>query len=349
MRLSQSTFTFLAFVALFLSCSKNDHEVPPGVCRYLGQNYTMDQTAGGFSSHETYISSFEQDQDGKLLKATGIRKTIKAANTNTDGRSEVTETNTFTLKYDQQGFLTELTNIKLLEQEGGLAATFLYDNYTAYHHGRIETKEVTTFQYESDLLRNSTRTRVVDFKSEKNQDVKVNADNKKEYIYETDGVIKTITETIGNSFTITQFKNGVKLSTPTTTYDEKGQVIKALYVGGEYNLTYDSKGNLITYEGTYQSKQLFLETRTYDNNTNPDKLLPAKFKGIPEEMRILQFTDGVNNIVSSKSVYPDRPPYEEKNVYTYNFAGYPASAVSTFTQADALTTKTTTYNYQDCQ
>ncbi|MCF0064042.1 hypothetical protein MUK70_27580 [Dyadobacter chenwenxiniae] len=309
----------------------------------------MEQISAFSEWRETYVSNFKQDDEGRLIEASGTRKTLSASPSNDEVWSEVIETNSYWLKYNEQGFLTELTNVKLTLQEGGKFATFGHENYPNYHHGRIEMKEVTTFKYESELLRSSTRTRVADFKSEKTQDVKVSAEANKDYTYETGGIIKTITETTGNYTSVTQFINGVKASTPTNKYDEKGQLVQSLSPDSEHNLTYDSNGNILTVEAIYKSQQQFLEIRTHDDHPNPDKLLPQKFKGIPEEMRILQFTDGGNNRTSSKSVYPNRPPYEEKTVYTYNAAGFPISAVSTYTQADDSATKTTTYNYQDCQ
>lgn len=309
----------------------------------------MKQYSPGEMYSETFDSNFKQDDARNLVEASATRRTISMDTYTEAINTDVTETRLYILKYNEEGFLAEMTLTTLTLQEGGIKNTFLYDNYPAYRHGKIIAKEVTKFNYESNLLRSSTKTSVVEFKSERNLDVKVNADVKKEYIYEPNGVIKTITETIGNSTTVTPFKNGIKASTPTMTYDDKGQLTKLLFYDVEYDFTYDTKENLITYKGTYQSKQQFLETRTYDDNINPDKLLPAKFKGIPEEMRILQFTDGVNNVTGSKSVYPDRPAYEEKTVYSYSSAGYPTSAVTTFTLIDASITKTTTYNYQDCQ
>ncbi|WP_082215943.1 hypothetical protein [Dyadobacter psychrophilus] len=309
----------------------------------------MEQTSPGDIFSETYVSDFKQDDEGKLIEASATRRTINREMYTELVNSDVTETKSYILKYNEQGFLTEMAITTLTLQEGGKTASFLYANYPPYRHGKIVAKEVNTFQYESDLVRSATRTSVVDFRSERNLDVKVNPEAKKEYIYETGGVIKTITETIGNSSSVTQFENGVKASTPTNKYDEKGQLVQTSSPDSEYNLKYDANGNILSVEAIYQSKQQFLETRTHDSNPNPDKLLPQKFKGIPEEMRILQFTDGSNNLVSSKSVYPDRPPYEEKTVYTYNSTGYPATAVTTFTQSGTLITKTTTYNYQDCQ
>jgi YD repeat-containing protein len=348
MRLYRSVFTLFTLLALSASCSKDDHPIPKS-CRYIGQNYTMEQISAYHEWRETYVSNFKQDDEGKLIEASGTRKTHSASPSNDEVRSEVIETQSYLLKYNEQGFLTEITYVKLTLQEGGQFATFGYENYPNYHHGRIEQKEVTTFKYESDLLRSSTRTSVVDFKSEKTQDVKVTADSKKEYIYETNGVIKTITETVGNYTDVTQYKNGVRASTPTNKYDEKGQLVQSLSPDAEYNLKYDNNGNILSVEAIYKSEQQFLETRTHDNHPNPDKLLPSKFKGIPETMRLLQYTDGNNNLTGSKSVYPDRPTYEEKTIFTYNAAGFPATAVSTYTQGDDSTTKTTTYNYQDCQ
>ena len=348
MRLYRSTFTFLALLAISFSCSKDAPPIPNS-CRYLGQSYTMEQISAYHEWRETYASNFKQDDEGKLIEASSIRKTNSGSPSNDEVRSEVVETQSYRLKYNEQGFLTELTYVKLTLQDGGQSATFGYENYSNYHHGRIEQKEVTTFRYESDLLKSATRTRVVDFKSEKTQDVKVSADSEKEYVYETNGVIKTITERIGNYTDVTQFRNGVKASTPTNKYDEKGQLVQSLSPDSEYNLKYDSNGNILSVEAIYKSEQQFLETRTHDDHPNPDKLLPSKFKGIPEAMRLLQYTDGNNNLTGSKSVYPNRPPYEEKTVFTYNAAGFPATAVSTYTQGDDSTTKTTAYNYQDCQ
>ncbi|MCF2486708.1 hypothetical protein L0659_00945 [Dyadobacter sp. CY347] len=309
----------------------------------------MKQSRPGEIYSETFVSNFKQDDAGNLVEASATRRTISMDMYTEAINTDVTETRLYILKYNEEGFLAEMTLTTLTLQEGGIKNTFLYDNYPAYRHGKIIAKEVTKFNYESNLLRSSTKTSVVEFKSERNLDVKVNADVKKEYIYEPNGVIKTITETIGSSTTVTPFKNGIKASTPTMTYDDKGQLTKLLFYDVEYDFTYDTKGDLITYKGTSQSKQQFLETRTYDDNINPDKLLPAKFKGIPEEMRILQFTDGGNNLTSSKSVYPNRPDYEQKTIYQYNASGYPITAVTTYIQSGSTATKTTSYNYQDCQ
>lgn len=348
MRFNKSTFITGVVLILTISCSKDDPATPK-TCRYTGQNYKMELSSPSDVYSETYDSQFKQDDDGKLIEASATRRTISREMYTKVLLTDVTETKLYTLKYDAQGFLTELALTTLTLQEAGKNSNFLYENNPTYRHGKIVAKEVTTFKYESDLVRSATKTSIVDFKSERNLYSKVNPEANKKYVYGGDGTIQSITETIGNTSTVTQFEKGVKVSTPTNKYDEKGQLLQLLSPDSEYNLRYDENGNILSVEAIYQSKRQFLETRTHDNNPNPEKLLPAKFKGIPEEMRILQLTDGSNNLTSSKSVYPDRPDYNETTIYTYNASGHPASAATTYTKVDGVILKTTTFNYQDCQ
>lgn len=347
MRLYQSTFTFLAFLALSVSCSKKDHEVEPSEnCRYAGKSYHYEEKGPTNLRLETYESHFKQNDQGNLALVT----VSKATSYEQDGAiiATFTEDETYEFKYNSDGFLMELKQYNLLQQQGTAKYDFSYPNYFTYRKGKVETTNINTFTYTNGLAQSSMNAKTVIVQGDNEAAKTFTEDSKTAYEYDSQGIIQTITSGGG----VTNYKNGIRASntsgSTTLKYDESGRITSFSYPTGEQTFKYDQKGNQILYEGFENGKRRFSEAKKFDNHKNPETLIPYKYKGIPDGFMIGYSSSDPNNMTESAYTFMDQAPYIQTNTWTYNANGLPDTSTLTAGTGDYKSTWITKFKYENC-
>jgi hypothetical protein len=346
MRLYRSTFTFIAFLVLSISCNKKDHEVEPSEnCRFVGKSSLTKQITLSGTTTYTFESHLQQDQEGKLTLITFVQ------NRDQDPGSafplKESEDEKYTFKYDADGFLVEIKRYKLILQQGN----FSYFDYPFYKKGRIEINDITTFTYANKLAQSSFNKNTTVVQGDNYAAKTFETTLAKTYKYDPQGLVQTITQkSETGSESTTYFKNGMKVfaDTENTKYDAKGRVIRSAYAGAEQIIEYDANDNITLVESRYQSKLQYSESRQFDNRRNPEALIPFRYKGIPDDIKILYSTDGQNNMVKKTVTYPDREPYIENTLWKYHPNGLPETSTLTVDYPGNKVTAVTTFNYENC-
>jgi hypothetical protein len=131
-------------------------------------------------------------------------------------------------------------------------------------------------------------------------------------------------------------------------YNDQGRIISYSSSYDETVFKYDQRGNQILQEGFVDNERRFSEESKFDDHLNPDNLIPARYKGIPEPMKIGYFSDNPNNWVEIKYTYRNEVPSIHSNVWTYHPNGLPATS-TLITETDYnKSTWITKFNYENC-
>lgn len=349
MRLYRSTFTFLAFLALSVSCNKQDEEAKPSEnCRFVGRSYHWERKDIFHTSVDTYESNFKQDDQGRLtlvtVSKTGMMKDSTGVFANT------TDEETYEFIYDAAGFLTELKQHGLQLQQGSAKYKFNYSTFN-YRKGRIETTRVTTYTYSEGRVQSSKYVSNIVVQGD-NLPVATFPDSYTTlYKYDSKGIIQTISSGgIG-----TNYVNGIRASNVSgdgknvIKYDDQGRIISYSSPNDQRIFKYDERGNQILQEGFEGIERRFSEESKFDDHLNPDNLIPAHYKGIPEPMKIGYFSDNPNNWVEIKYTYRNEVPSIQSNVWTYHPNGLPATSTLITGTDDNKSTWITKFNYENCE
>ncbi|MCF2486707.1 hypothetical protein [Dyadobacter sp. CY347] len=345
MRFYQSTFTSLAFLALFFSCSKKDHEVQPSAnCRFVGKSYTAKQISYADTVNYTYESNLQYGTEGNLSKITVVQIAERGPSSAFPTKSS--EDENYTFKYDADGFLTEIRRHSLTLQQGN----YSYNDYPFYKKGNIEVNDITTFNYNNKLVQSSSNKTTTVVQGDNYAPKTYETELSKNYEYDSQGLVQSISQKSENgSESITYFKEGKKIFADTEyiKYDEKGRVIKNSYGNGQIVIEYVDD-NITLVESHYQSKLVYSERRSFDNHKNPELLIPSSYKGIPDNIAVLRTTGDQNNMVKKTITYPDREPYIENTVWKYNANGLPETSTFTVDYPGNIVTQITKFKYENC-
>ncbi|MCE7066361.1 hypothetical protein [Dyadobacter sp. CY326] len=333
-------------MAISISCSKKDHEVkPPENCRFAGKTYRLEQLTSGYESTETYESHIQQDDEGRLTEFSVLQ--TRDQNPGKQFPITVNEGENYTFKYDSEGFLVEIKRHEVINHTGNIS----YNDYGQFKKGRIETDETTTFIYANKLIESYQRKTLTVVKGDENPPKNYEYEAGKTYKYDAQGVIQqTISTNRNGDKSITTFQNGIRATTInqngtlTAKYDEKGRTASS----GNVVIAYDDNDNIILYQTYVQSNLNFTDKRTYDDKINPESLIPFRFKGIPDDMPFLRYTEGKNNQVKSTYSYPSQDGYTKNIVWEYNSTGLPTTSTSSIDKPGSVQKQVTTYRYENC-
>jgi len=348
MRLYRSTFTFLAFWALSVSCNKKGEDVKPVEnCRFVGKSVNWEQKNISGASVGTIESNFKQDDQGRLTLVTFSRTESRKDSTGVYANSSDEETYEFV--YDTEGFLTELRRHDLRLQQGSANFKFGYANLQ-YRNGKMETTSVTSFIYDGGRLQSSKYTSNLVVQGDELPATTFPESYTVNYKYDSKGNIQTATS--GGS--VVNYANGIRTSQVLSDskivikYDEEGRMISYSSPYDQRTFKYDQRGNQI-FQDSHDSGEFVFSTETkFDEHTNPDNMIPSRFKGIPDPIKVTYADDNPNNMIESTVLHRNDPPLITSNVWTYHPNGLPATSTMKTGTDFYKTTQITKFKYENC-
>jgi YD repeat-containing protein len=348
MRLYRSTFTFLAFLALGISCNKKDEEVKPVEnCRFVGKSVSREQKAAAETSVETDESNFKQDDQGRLTLVTFSRTESRKNSTGVYASS--TDEETYEFVYDTEGFLTELKRHDLRLQQGSANFEFSYATLR-YRTGKMETTSVTTFVYNEGRLQSSEYVSSLVVQGDNLPAATFPESYTTLYKYDSQGKIQTATS--GGS--VVSYTNGIRTSQVLADskivikYDGQGRMINYSSPFDQRTFKYDQRGNQI-FQDSYDNDEFVFSTETkFDEHTNPDNMIPSRYKGIAEPVKIPYVNDNPNNMIESIFNHRNDVPVVTSNVWTYHPNGLPAISTMKTGTDFYQTTQITKFKYENC-
>lgn len=345
MRLFTCWTAFVFLFTLLMSCSKDHPANPEQRCQFAGKSYRLEQLTSGYESTETYESHIAYDDEGRLSEFSVLQ--TSDVNPGKQFPITVNQEETYVFKYDLEGFLVEIKKHESINHTGNIS----YNDYGQFKKGRIETDETTTFTYVNKLIESYLRKTLTVVKGDENAPKNYEYRAGKTYKYNAQGVIQqTILTNRNGGKSITTFRNGIREmtinqdGTQTAKYDEKGRTASS----GNVVIAYDNNDNIILYQTYVQSNLSVTDNRTYDDKINPESLIPFRFKGIPEDMPYLRYTEGKNNQVKSTYSYPTQDGYTKNIVWQYNSNGLPITSTSAIDKPGSIQKQVTTYRYENC-
>ncbi|WP_157486506.1 hypothetical protein [Dyadobacter alkalitolerans] len=328
-----------------MSCSKDHPSTPEQGCQFAGKSYRLEQLTSGYESTETYESHIKQDNHGRLSEFSVLQ--MRNENPGKQFPITVNQEETYVFKYDSDGFLVETKKHEIINHTGNIS----YNDYGRFKKGRIETDETTTFTYVNKLVESYQRKTLTVVKGDENAPKNYEYEAGKTYKYNAQGVIQqTIITNRNGGKSITTFQNGIRATTVNqdgmqiAKYDEKGRTASS----GNVVIAYDNNDNIILYQTYIQSNLSVTDKRTYDDKINPESIIPFRFKGIPEDMPYLRYTEGKNNQVKSTYSYPTQDGYTKNIVWQYNSNGLPITSTSAIDKPGSIQKQVTTYRYENC-
>ena len=341
-------------ILIVSSCSFKDHNIQSHNCKYVGQTWVIDSKTDTYISKYTYDSNIDLEDSGFPRQMNSIYTTFTGDSAKLVVLSS--EQKNYSYKYDEDGFLIQTRFFKLFHQNTG---GFSYNNSPTLVNAKIEQVETTDFQYEFNLLKTAVTKDVTTVTSDNAAPIVTSIISTKSYTYDTNGIAQMAKEVFNNNQTvITSFSGGAIFSSnrsdvngtviSTSTYNKHGRITSDKFNETEYISAYDQNDNLISVKMMYKGKLQNQYDFNYDNQPNPETLIPIYFKGIPIPMRNLYTSDGSNNLIRSKfTSYQNDYTSEENITYTYNSSGLPLSSVLK-NIAYTADSKLTTYKYKDC-
>jgi hypothetical protein len=348
MRLYRSTFTFLAFFALSISCNKKNEEVKPVEnCRFVGKSVNSEQKTAAETTVETTESNFKQDDQGRLTLVTFLRTESRKDSTGIFASSSDEETYEFV--YDTEGFLTELKRHDLRLQQGSANFQFGYASLR-YRTGKMETTSVTTFVYNQGRLQSSKYVSNLVVQGDNLPAATFPESYSIIYKYDSKGIVQTAT----GSGAVVNYTNGIRTSQISadskivTKYDDQGRMISYSSPYDQRILKYDQRGNQIFQESSDNGEFVFSTENKFDVHTNPDNMIPSRYKGMPDPVKIPYGDDNPNNMVESTFLHRNDAPVTTSNVWIYHPNGLPAtSTMKTGTDFYKIT-RITKIKYENC-
>jgi YD repeat-containing protein len=354
MRIALRTLPAMIALLFLLSCSKNDHEPGPSECLFLSKTRIEGSPNPSLSTKVTSSTQIALNDKKQLLGATNshIRESTESGVTG----QRTTESTEFTLTYDPDGFLTRMIKRKVYLFEGSNKSHFLFENYK-FKNFRREDVETSDYKYKSGHIASSTMYGLSTFVGDNQTLPVVEANESKVYQYDSNGKPISALTTASYGSASTTFKNGVIASvvqknlngvvTSETKYNEMGLPASISNSQSVYEMSYDAKGNLTSVQATTNGQKAYISELFYDDHKNPENDIPKTFKGIPEFIRTVQLTDGINNTTGDKAtLFPSNQVFETKTTYQYNSAGLPESSVHTSVGGSANGQSKTTFNYK---
>ncbi|MDR6807614.1 hypothetical protein J2Y45_004814 [Dyadobacter sp. BE34] len=348
MRLYQPVLTFLAFLALSISCKKKNEEVKPVEnCRFVGKSIISEQKTAAETSVGTTESNFKQDDQGRLTLVTFSRTESRKDSTGVYASS--TDEETYEFVYDTEGFLTELKRHDLRLQQG--SANFLFGYATLrYRKGRMETTSVTSFVYNEGRLQSSKYVSNLVVQGDNLPAANFPESYTISYKYDSKGTIQTAT---GGGW-VAKYTNGVRASSASDDgkivwkYDDLGRMISYSSPYDERTFKYDQRGNQI-FQDSYDNGVFVFSTETkFDDHTNPDSTIPSRYKGIPDPIKVTYADDNSNNMIESTVLHRNDEPLITSNVWTYHPNGLPAASTMKTGTDFYKTTQITKFKYENC-
>ena len=348
MRLYQPVLTFLAFLALSISCKKKNEEVKPVEnCRFVGKSIISEQKTAAETSVGTTESNFKQDDQGRLTLVTFSRTESRKDSTGVYASS--TDEETYEFVYDTEGFLTELKRHDLRLQQG--SANFLFGYATLrYRKGRMETTSVTSFVYNEGRLQSSKYVSNLVVQGDNLPAANFPESYTISYKYDSKGTIQTAT---GGGW-VAKYTNGVRASSASDDgkivwkYDDQGRMISYSSPYDERTFKYDQRGNQI-FQDSYDNGVFVFSTETkFDDHTNPDSTIPSRYKGIPDPIKVTYADDNSNNMIESTVLHRNDEPLITSNIWTYHPNGLPAASTMKTGTDFYKTTQITKFKYENC-
>lgn len=348
MRLYRSAFTFLAFLALSISCKKKSEEVKPVEnCRFLGKSVSLESKTAAEATLETTESNFKQDDQGRLTLATFSRTESRKDSTGVYASS--TDEETFEFVYDTEGFLTELKRHDLRLQQGSANFKFGYATLQ-YRTGRLETTSITSYVYIEGRLQSSKYVSNLVVQGDNLPAATFPESYTINYKYDSKGIIQTATR---DSW-VTKYTNGVLASSVSTDgkvvwkYDDQGRVVSYSVPYDQRTFKYDQRGNQIFQDSYDNGVFVFSTEAKFDEHTNPDSMIPSRYKGIPDHIKVTYADDNPNNMVESTVLHRNNAPLVTSNVLTYHPNGLPATSTMKTGTDFYKTTRITKFKYGNC-
>lgn len=348
MRLYRSTFTFLAFLALSISCNKKDEEVKPVEnCRFVGKSVNLEIRTIAETSVETHESYFKQDDQGRLTLVTVSETELIKDSTGIIANS--TDEETYEFIYDAEGFLTEMKQRGLKLQQGSARHDFIYATFK-YRKGRVETTKVTKFDYNEGRLQSSKYVGNIVVQGD-NLPVATFTENFTIlHKYDSKGLIQTATP----DGSVTNYVNGIPASSISADgktvikYDDQGRMISYSSPHDQRTFKYDQRGNQIFQEDYDNGVFVFSYETKFDEHINPDNMIPSRYKGIPGPYQVVYFAENPNNIIESTFNHRNDTPVITSNVWTYHPNGLPATSTMKSGTDFYKDTRITKFKYENC-
>ncbi|MCF2445467.1 hypothetical protein L0657_16005 [Dyadobacter sp. CY345] len=346
-------------ILLISSCDFKDHDIPSKNCKYVGQTWVIESKNGPYISKLTYDSDIDLESPGFPREMNSLFSTFSGDTSKLE--MQASEQKNFSYQYDKNGFLTQTKASTLFDYR---SQEFSYGNSGTLRNAKMETVETTNFQYESNLLRTTSKQTVTTITSSNKSPIVTNVSSIKSYTYNTDGTALVANEVYDDGQIVTtDFVDG-KISSSQrhgadgtiisfTKYNKQGRTILDKFQDSEILITYDQKDNLENVKTFSKGKLQFEQNYEHDNQPNPEILIPIYFKGIPIPMRDLYQSGDNNNLVRIKFTnYDLNYISDEIASYIYNPNGLPQSSLLkrvTGSSSGSTDSKITTFKYKDCQ
>lgn len=349
MRLYRSTFTFLAFLAFSISCNKKDKEVKPVEnCRFVGKSMSWESKTAAETTVETTESNFKQDDQGRLTLVAFSRTESRKDSTGVYASS--TDEETYEYVYDTEGFLKELKRHDLRLQQGSANFKFGYATLR-YRTGRMETTSITSYVYSEGRLQSSKYVSNLVVQGDNLPAASFPESYTINYKYDSKGIIQTATSGGWEA----KYTNGVLASSVSSDgkvvwkYDDQGRMIGYSSPYDQRTFKYDQRGNQI-FQESYDNGVFVFSTETkFDDHTNPDSMIPSRYKGIPDPIKVTYADDNPNNMVESTVLDRNDARLITSNVWTYHPNGLPATSIMKTGTDFYKTTRITKFKYENCE
>lgn len=354
MRISPKFLVPFFFLAFFISCSKKGHEPKPA-CAYRGKTDSYAYT-GGVGSKSTSISELDYD-DPKMprsLTRTSIRESTEEI-TN-EPISKVTESLRFTFQYDLDGFLKTMVAHRSYEFLGFGKSHYQHNNQI-FSHFKLDEIRTSDFSYQAGQAASVLARTVTTTKGDSQPPVVSEIEDSKTYQYDGNGKAISALTTSTNGVSTSTFVNGVIASeirknqsgavVSETKYNAMGLSTSIASNGSTYEMGWDTRGNLTSVQLKNNGNMIYIQEFGYDDHENPENTINQIFKGIPESIKTIQLTDGVNNQISEIATNEKgEVTSRTKTVYQYNSAGMPESSILNRVGDTPVQLNSTTFRYK---
>ncbi|QRR02383.1 hypothetical protein [Dyadobacter sandarakinus] len=345
------TIIFLFNTSTFFSCTTEDHP-EAAACRYTGFQRT--ENNGDGSAKQQSYKSVKLDEEGKLAEAEyGITYTFSDNNSQA-GDVSSGNVQKYVMNYDGDDFLKTATHTAF--QSNKNKRRFSRGDFGPYYEISVETVSTTSFVYEAGKVVSSSTKIVETLIGDKVNKKVTESESSKVWKYSGGTLASTIETTSSGGVYTTAFAadGGYTRSNATgsdvTIYDpvSRTRTIK-LIPFAEYTIVSDANGNEV-FVRTVNASNVYTDTFKYDQQKNPDWLIPKDFKGIPEPIITIQTSAGQNNLQEINSVSTiggSEQRYNTKVSYTFNSSGYPTGDTWQSLSSSGFV-RTTSYMYENC-
>jgi YD repeat-containing protein len=323
----------LVILLLINACESNkSNEQPLSACKLMQITSSKSLATGELSNSN---STFQYDNSGRIVASTETteekdNKGQTTSSSNTSG-SQV---------YDLNGYLTKSTSESSFI-DGSSQTDYTYENTYQYQEGHLikENSVSSTAAYAYEY----------DFQYDNNWNLTKYVSS----ISSGDFVSTNTFDFVTKKITMIAFTGGETDGE----LDANGYVLKEVNLAGvERRYQYDNAGNLIREEEWVNSKLDNAVEYQYDDKINPTyKFGNSSLKGMPE-LKIYRVIWPIHNYTKETHYNVDQANQEVVSstiVYNikYNASGYATSITASErdAQSNLVSTKTTTYTYQDCK